>query len=368
MQFIWLPRPLDIAELVLSELVSDSINTKSVQKINIRLIQRLRVIMLISWVIERSKSGMPHGRTFRNCTHRACAIWDLSNHDSLWIIPDPGPQMRISFPVESISTIPFQAGTSYVTIPEWGQHSPNRALPCLISICGTFRRTGDQPNENPRVHFRCPADISVNIANCEIQRRDMMIARTIGQMSFVRCTNDWHNLQGGLPVRSSHGVGLGLGGGAAVTLLLVYVSNRWIDKSIYAWSLWQLHHKSIYMLLFARISPTGYEPGGIVFLVIGNHDKQSNATFGGYACWWQLSIIDDSDNDIFMMTSTTISIAMFNESNYKQWSEEMALVLEHKQVYGIVSGNDEWPPDPAEQVPTATMKLAHRAALKACVK
>jgi len=69
-----------------------------------------------------------------------------------------------------------------------------------------------------------------------------------------------------------------------------------------------------------------------------------------------------------MMTSTTISIAMFNESNYKQWSEEMALVLEHKQVYGIVSGNDEWPPDPAEQVPTATMKLAHRAALKACVK
>jgi acyl-CoA reductase-like NAD-dependent aldehyde dehydrogenase len=64
------------------------------------------------------------------------------------------------------------------------------------------------------------------------------------------------------------------------------------------------------------------------------------------------------------MTSTTISIAKFNRSNYKQWSGEMALLLEQKQVYGIVTGEDERPEDLAEQDATTAVKLAHRAAVK----
>jgi len=67
------------------------------------------------------------------------------------------------------------------------------------------------------------------------------------------------------------------------------------------------------------------------------------------------------------MTSTAISIAKFNGSNYKQWSGEMALLLEQKQVYGIVSGEDERPEDPAEDA-TAAEKLAHRAVVKDWVK
>jgi len=43
------------------------------------------------------------------------------------------------------------------------------------------------------------------------------------------------------------------------------------------------------------------------------------------------------------MTSTGITIAKFNGSNYKQWSGEMALLVEQKQVYGIVTGEDEQP-------------------------
>jgi hypothetical protein len=68
------------------------------------------------------------------------------------------------------------------------------------------------------------------------------------------------------------------------------------------------------------------------------------------------------------MISTAISIAKFNGSNYKQWSGEMALLLEQKQVYGIVMGKDERPKDLAEQEATATEKLAHRAAVKDWVK
>jgi len=82
----------------------------------------------------------------------------------------------------------------------------------------------------------------------------------------------------------------------------------------------------------------------------------------------QLSISDDFDSDILTMTSTAISIAKFNGSNYKQLSGEMALLLEQKQVYGIVTGEDARPEDPAEQDATTTEKLAHRASVKDWVK
>jgi len=68
------------------------------------------------------------------------------------------------------------------------------------------------------------------------------------------------------------------------------------------------------------------------------------------------------------MTSTAISIAKFNGLNYKQWSGEMALLLEQKQVYGIVTGEDVRPEDLAEPDATAAEKLAHRAAFKDWVK
>jgi len=56
MQFIRLPKAIDIAERVLPELVADWINTKSVQNIDISFVQRLQVSMLISLVFKWSKS------------------------------------------------------------------------------------------------------------------------------------------------------------------------------------------------------------------------------------------------------------------------------------------------------------------------
>ena len=47
MQFIRLPKPIDIAERVLPELVSDWMNTKSVQNMDSNLIRELWVHMLI---------------------------------------------------------------------------------------------------------------------------------------------------------------------------------------------------------------------------------------------------------------------------------------------------------------------------------
>jgi len=59
---------------------------------------------------------------------------------------------------------------------------------------------------------------------------------------------------------------------------------------------------------------------------------------------------------------------MFNESNYKQWLGEMAVMLEQKQVCGSVPGEGEWPEDPAEQDVTSRVKLTYLAAVKDWVK
>jgi hypothetical protein len=47
MQFIRLPKPIDIAERVFPELVADWVDTKSVQSINIDVLQQLGVNMLV---------------------------------------------------------------------------------------------------------------------------------------------------------------------------------------------------------------------------------------------------------------------------------------------------------------------------------
>jgi len=74
-------------------------------------------------------------------------------------------------------------------------------------------------------------------------------------------------------------------------------------------------------------------------------------------------MIRDFDIDILTMTSTAISIAQFNGSNFKQWSGEIALLFQQKQVYGVAMGEDERPEDPAEQNATAMEKLVHWAAV-----
>jgi hypothetical protein len=77
-------------------------NTESLQIIHIVFIQNLQVILLISWVIEWSKGGLPQLCTIRNFTNLVWAIWNLSNNKLFWIIPNPGRQNRIILSVESV--------------------------------------------------------------------------------------------------------------------------------------------------------------------------------------------------------------------------------------------------------------------------
>ena len=66
-------------------------------------------------------------------------------------------------------------------------------MPCLVSILATCWRTGDQPNKDLGALFRGMADMIPNITNREIPRPGMLVARRIGQVGIVGCTNDWHN-------------------------------------------------------------------------------------------------------------------------------------------------------------------------------
>jgi hypothetical protein len=104
--------------------------------------------MLSSWVIEWSKSGMAHRCIFANFTHWAWAIWELCNHNLFWMIPNPGHQRKITLSLESISTIQFHAGTSYVRITEWGHHNSNCVVPYHVSILTPCRGPGIIPTTN----------------------------------------------------------------------------------------------------------------------------------------------------------------------------------------------------------------------------
>jgi len=55
------------------------------------------------------------------------------------------------------------------------------------------------------------------------------------------------------------------------------------------------------------------------------------------------------------MSSTTITITKFNGTNYAQWATEMALLLEQKQVYGIIKGYEDKPEEPAADATTTEM-------------
>jgi hypothetical protein len=135
------------------------VDTKSVQRINIVVLQQLRVNMLVTWGIEWSKGGMPHRHSFRNFSHRTWAIIDLGDHDLFRIISDPGSPQRVTLLLGSICKIPFQATASNVKMRKLTQHSSNRGIPCFVYDLGPFRGTWDQPNENQSGLFRCTADV-----------------------------------------------------------------------------------------------------------------------------------------------------------------------------------------------------------------
>jgi hypothetical protein len=166
LQFNRLPKQIHNIEKVFPELVADWVNTWSVQRINNSFLQRLKVYMPIFSVIKLLKSWMCYQYTIWNFTSWAWTIWHWSYHPLFWIIPNPGSQKRISLSLESIRSITFQARTSNVNIPQWGQHSSNYFMPCLISIFCTFWGTWNQPNVNPGTLFRFAADIFLYITTC----------------------------------------------------------------------------------------------------------------------------------------------------------------------------------------------------------
>jgi len=194
MQFIRLPKLIDILERVLPELVADWVDTWSVQSFNNIVLQQLGVYMLVSWAFEHWKwLNLHHQRTFSHFTHQAWAIWDLSKHNLIWIIPDHGSQQTVTFSLQSICTIPFQARGSDVKMPELRQHSSNHIMTFFINDTGTVQGTSDQSIENPGKVFGSPADIFLNITNRETQQPGMLKAQNIAQVSHVQCTYDWHN-------------------------------------------------------------------------------------------------------------------------------------------------------------------------------
>jgi len=164
-----------------------------VQSIIIIVLQQLRVNTLVSWVIEWSKSWLPHRCSLRSFTQWAWAIYDLSNHHLFWIIPDLGSQQRVTLLLESICTIPFQARASDVKMPKLRQHSSNSGMPCFVNVSRTIRGTRDQSDENPAMLVRCPVDIFSSITNRRIPCPGILFVRKIGQVSLVGYTYDWYN-------------------------------------------------------------------------------------------------------------------------------------------------------------------------------
>jgi len=71
MEFIKLPKPIDITGRELQEQVADWMNQGSVQNMNNSFDWKIWVDMLLSQGTEWSKSGMPYLCTFRNFTHHA---------------------------------------------------------------------------------------------------------------------------------------------------------------------------------------------------------------------------------------------------------------------------------------------------------
>jgi hypothetical protein len=86
-----------------------------------------------------------------------------------------------------------------------------------------------------------------------------------------------------------------------------------------------------------RFSTTGYEPGHFADL--------TNSTRIAASSTQSRSSTDrlDTCTDDKMAESTAISIKKFDGTDYKSWSVEIEILLEQKQVLGIVDGTEEAP-------------------------
>jgi len=109
------------------------------------------------------------------------------------IIPDAGSQQQVTLSLESISTIPFQAWASNVTMPKLRLHSSSRRMQGFVNVFGTSLGTWYQADKNDGALFWGAADIISNITNREIQQAGMLIAQKDCQVSLGGCTTDWHN-------------------------------------------------------------------------------------------------------------------------------------------------------------------------------
>ena len=101
--------------------------------------------MLVSWVIQWSKSQMPHWDTSGNCPHQAWVIWDLRNLDLVQIISNDGSQKRVTLSLESLGTILFHATASNIKKCKLRQHSSNCGIPCFVNLFGSFQATWISP-------------------------------------------------------------------------------------------------------------------------------------------------------------------------------------------------------------------------------
>jgi hypothetical protein len=68
MQFIWLPKRIEIGERVLPQLAEDLVNIYSMESINCILVQLSRVNMPTSGVIKWSEVEKPHWHTLSKFT------------------------------------------------------------------------------------------------------------------------------------------------------------------------------------------------------------------------------------------------------------------------------------------------------------
>jgi len=148
-------------------------------------------------MIKHLKSGMRHQRTYRNFTHWALHIWDLRNYDVFQIIPDQCSQKRVALSLKSIGTVQFLAETSYVKIPERGQHSSNHILHCIFTFFSTSWGTCHQPDEHADAVCWHVAAIVSNVTNCDIQLPGMLLPWKVSEVTNIRYTNEWLNCHSG---------------------------------------------------------------------------------------------------------------------------------------------------------------------------
>jgi hypothetical protein len=157
MQFIGMPKPIDISGSILPKPVADWMHTESVQSMYIILPPLLWLDMLVSWVIKSSKSWIWY--SIMNSRDKVWAISDFTNHDWIETIPNPGSQTRVTLLLESIYMIPFQARASIVKIPKLRPHSINCGMLYFINDFGTLQVTRYQHMKIPGPLCRFPADI-----------------------------------------------------------------------------------------------------------------------------------------------------------------------------------------------------------------